>query len=268
MYRARLLSSLTLLSGALLCAPVALAAPKSYGAKLVQLRTEVSALSAELVRLRSNEQAEQRALQARKKELALLLDAEQLRLKTLEARIAKSRARKVSGADKRKALRQATLSGVVSLRAVVARSLPYRRKQRLAALDQLAARLRAGQVDGETAALSLWRLTEDEIRLTMLVEGGERAVRIAGVERLVPVVRLGMLTLFTDLGQSRYGRLRRGKDGRWRHERVVGKRARKQLRALFHALHRQVREGAYSLPIPVDELRPAAAAPPPAGAGS
>jgi outer membrane murein-binding lipoprotein Lpp len=255
MYRARLPSSLTLLLGALIYAPVALAAPKSYGVKLVKLRSEVSALSAQLARLRAGEQAEQRALQARKKELALLLDAERLRIKGLEARLAKVKAKKTSGADKRAALSEAVLSGAASLRAAVKRSLPYRRKQRLAALDKLTGKLKAGRVDGETAALALWRLTEDEIRLTMLIEGGERAVRIAGAERLVPVVRLGMLTLYTDLGKGRYGRLLRGSDGRWRHERVTGKRARKQLRALLHALHRQVREGAYSLPIPVDALR-------------
>ncbi len=255
MYRDRWLLSSVLLLTTLLWAYDTSAAPKGgYGAKLVKLRSEVSALSAELTRLRGSEQGEQRALQARKKELALLLDAELLRIKTIEARLTKAKARETSGADKRKGLKTAVLAGVASLRQTVQRSLPYRRKERLAALDELVTRLKAGRVDGETAALTLWRLTEDEVRLTMLIEGGERAVRIAGVERLVPVVRLGMLTLYTDLGQGRYGRLLRGKDGRWRHERIVGERARKQLRALFHALHRQVREGAYSLPIPFDAL--------------
>jgi hypothetical protein len=225
---------------------------KKRARELVSWRSKVDALDAQLRAERVNALSNLKALSARERELTLLLDAEKVRIKALEGRLAKAKTQKQKQSALSGTLRAALERSIALLKKTVQKSLPYRLQERLAAIDELSRRLGSGRLDAESVAMKLWRLLEDEIRLTMLVEGGEVAVRLGDrkqQERLVHVVRIGMLTLFTHTQEGVFGRLIRDASGHWKHLPVVGKAELASVKALFRALHKQVREGAFVLPL-------------------
>jgi len=214
-----------------LCLPAPVAADepnvKALSKILVGLRSEVDDLDSQLRSERTQNLVELRTLERRREELALLRDGEAVKQATLKQQLDRRRARQTAEQDVRTTLTQAVERGIDGLVAALQRSLPYRREERLAELATLRLRLRAGRVDPTSAAVKLWRLSEDELRLSMTVELAEVPLLIEGKRRLV-----------------------RGAGGDWRHLLVTDRREREQIAALFRALERQVREGAYRLPLP------------------
>jgi len=140
-------------------------------------------------------------------------------------------------------------------RAAVEGSLPFRREERLAALDELATKLDSGALAPEKAATKLWRFIEDELRLTREVSLTKVPLRIEddGPRHLTEVVRFGMVTLYTrcaDCGDAHFGQMVKGDDGRWRHEVIEDETSVQQVKSLFESLEKNITEGAYELPLP------------------
>lgn len=63
------------------------------------------------------------------------------------------------------------------------------------------------------------------------------------------MVRLGSLALLVHAPPDGYGRVIRGDDGAWRYESLTDPRQRREVRELLRDLQRQVRDGAYVLPL-------------------
>ena len=223
---------------------------KQLSKTLVRLRSEVDDLDSQLRAERTQNLLELRELQRRKEELALLKDAAAVKQATLEQRLRSRQEKQAQEQDSRSHLSRAVKRASAVLARAVERSLPYRRKERLAAINELGLSMGAGRTDPASAAVKLWRLVEDELRLAMTVERAEIPLEIEGKRRLVSVVRLGTVTLYTTLGPGEYGRLERRPDGAWHHIRIADPQQRDQIAALFRALARQVQEGLYRLPLP------------------
>jgi hypothetical protein len=223
---------------------------KRLSKTLVELRSTVDDLNSQLRVERTQNLLELRELQRRKEELALLKDAEAVKQATLKQQLQRRQEKQAKEQDTRSLLARAVEIGRKQLAKAVERSLPYRLKERLAAISELGLRMGAGRIDPAAAAVKLWRLVEDELRLAMTVERAEVPLVIDGKSRLVRVVRLGTVTLYTSLGPEEYGRFVRRQDGTWHHVVLEEPQHCDQIAALFRALERQVREGFYRLPLP------------------
>ncbi|MBU0551435.1 DUF3450 domain-containing protein [Myxococcota bacterium] len=223
---------------------------------LADLRVEIDELDAQLRVEKTQINAALRGLEARVAELEMRLDAERVRRARLQAQIDRHQAEADAQTQTRAAASEAILRGLDAAQALVEEGLPFRRAARLKALDGLRARLKEGRVDPHALGVELWRFMEDERRLRREVEMSEIPIQIEpdAAPRLLRVVRLGMVTLYTRLDEARFGQLRREGAG-WRHVEIEPPQQRQQLASLFQSLRRQVREGAWRLPLEAPNAR-------------
>lgn len=224
---------------------------REWSREIVELRSQIEILSSELQAQRTQYLQELQTLSAQRRQLILSRDGERMRLYSIQGQLRNLQAKLDSQRDQRDNLRSAIVSGVDSLVEAIEQGLPFRIKQRTDAPKQLKERLLAKQIEPEVAATRLWRLLEDELRLTALVERSEISLSLEPntTPRLVQVVRLGMLTIFTSLPHNQYGRFVQIAPRKWQHIIVQDRAHIAQIRLLFQSLDKQIREGFYLLPL-------------------
>lgn len=222
--------------------------------ELAKLRVEVEALDTQLRTERTQGLTQLRSLTRRKGALQLEQDRVGIRQTTARRSLAEVLKRLKESKQQRNRIVPVLSKALVALRAVVAQSLPFRRSERLQALDDLKAKLDAGRIEADTALSRLWRYVEDELKLTAGVLRSRIPLRLSdkpgAPRRLVDVVRLGMITLFTRTKDGKLGQLRRDRTGTWRHRRLTDRAQIREVRRLFEALGKNLTEGAYRLPLP------------------
>lgn len=222
--------------------------------ELAELRVEVDRLDAELRAVRRQGAFELRTLQTRRGELELQLDDLRLEVRTQRDEAEQLHQRQREQGDAGSELADTVERGLDELGEVIAEGMPYHRDERLAALDDLRGQLRAGRIDPASAAVSLWRTIDDDLRLAERVERGQTPLQLrpGDAVQLVEVVRLGSVALLVHVPPDEYGRVIRGEDGSWCYEPLTHPEPRRQVRKLFRDLQRQIRDGAYILPLQAD----------------
>lgn len=228
---------------------------EAWARELSELRSEISLLETRLRAERERGLARLRSLEGRRGEASARLDAVRSREASARRKLDDARERVAAREEKRTVYRPVVEEHLAKTRAAVEGSLPFRREERLAALDELATKLDSGALAPEKAATQLWRFIEDELRLTREVSLTKIPLRIEedGPRHLTEVVRFGMVTLYTrcvDCGDLHFGQMVKGDDGRWRHEVLEDEASQQQVKALFESLEKNITEGAYELPLP------------------
>lgn len=221
--------------------------------RLVKLRVAVDQLMSQLKLERTQHLMQLRGLEARRGQLKLLVDQEQLRLRRLREQILRLQQKLKSRKQAQSAIHAALNDALKKVRQGIENSLPFRRKERMALLDKIEARLKASRIDAEQGVSMLWRVLEDELRLTALVERAEipLVLKKGQPARLVKVVRVGMIALFVldRKNGARYGRMVRTPSGSWVYRLVTDEQDDAEIDKLFSNLSRQIREGRYTLPL-------------------
>ena len=230
----------------------------SAGEQLAHLRAEVDALEGRLAEARASALTQRQALETQRADLEVLLQQEAVRVETLEEMIRGKERAQLEASTRRRAWLDPARRMAADLRAYVAGSLPFSHLARRDAVQEAVAGLDASDVDTsdvDTVArmASLWRLLEDELRLTKEVGLHEQVVVIDGQRVLAEVVHVGMAALYFYTEDGRCGWATR--DG----DRVVfapftTAPQRDAVEALFDALHRQMRRGRFVLPLPAAEV--------------
>ncbi len=226
----------------------------TWADELATLRVEVEALDTRLRTERTQGLTRLRSLTRRKAELQLEQDRAGIRLTTARRGLAEVKKRLAESKQRRHRIVPVLSKALVALRGVVAQSLPFRRRERLQAIDELKAKIDAGRIEPETALSRLWRYIEDELKLASEVLRTRIPLRLSAKtgapRRLVDVARLGMVTLYTRTKEGRIGQLRRDRSGTWRHVWLTDTAQLREVRRLFEALGKNLTEGAYRLPLP------------------
>ncbi len=222
-----------------------------WSAELVRLRAEVDRLSSQIRAEREQSLLSLRNLESRRGQMQLLVDQERLRVQRLVAQVARLQQQLRARRETQSAIREALLDALKSVEQAIHGSLPYRQKERWAQLQKIRVRMRAGRIDAEQGVAALWRILEDELRLTALVERAEIPLVLhkGKPARLVKIVRVGMIALFVLEGKGRYGRMVRDEKGRWVYLLARSLEDKAQIALLFENLERQIREGLYRLPL-------------------
>ncbi len=222
-------------------------------ARLAQLRGEVETLAQELSTKSTESKEAVRSLSRQRADLELELQREETRVQKLAATIAKRRAE--IQAQKAKSDRHVPLfkESIVKVRSYVEGTLPFRREERLSALDKLDEQYKAGLLTAGRGLARLWSFVEDEFRMTR--ENGlyKQTVSVDGEERLAEVVRLGMVMMFYKTEADDTGRAVK-RDGKWSFDAVDDPDGQRAILELFSSFKKQIRVGYFELPNALPQL--------------
>ncbi|MCK6511390.1 DUF3450 domain-containing protein [Myxococcota bacterium] len=222
-----------------------------WSAELVRLRTEVDRVSSQIRIEREQSLLALRGLESRRAQLQSMVDQERLRFQRWMGQVERLKQQLQSRSMAQSAIHDALLDALKSVEQAIEGSLPYRRKERWEQVQKIRVRMKAGRIDAEQGVAALWRILEDELRLTALVERAELPLELhkGKPPRLVKVVRVGMIAMFVLEGKGRYGRMVRDAKGGWVYLLARSLEDREQIALLFENLERQIREGLYRLPL-------------------
>lgn len=225
--------------------------------RLATLRTDVEALSETLELEQEALRNELRTKEMRKAELEARIRQEEARLGELERFIERQREILASDEVAAEILTPAVQEGLQTLKASVSKSIPYRKEERLAAIDAVSAKLTEGTLDPRKGVSRLWQLIEDELRLTRENAVDRQTITTAsGEEQLVQIGRVGMLALFTKADDGQVGYAKQDASGEWTWITTDDAEQVAQIDEFFDALSKQVRVGFFDLPFVLPEVTP------------
>jgi hypothetical protein len=253
-----------LLGGALLAtSAVSISAHADVGqlaARLAKLRAEVEQLSADLAGKTTEANDTLRSLARQRAELELEVRREETRLQKVGAAIAKQRAEIVAQKEKGQKVVPLVSKVLGDVRKQVEESMPFRRDERLSALDKIEEQQKAGLLSATRALSRVWSFVEDELRLTR--ENGlyKQTVTLEGAPRLAEVARLGMVMMFYRTDDDRVGRAVH-QDGQWTYEEVLDEKQKRAVLDLFTTFKKQVRVGYFELPNALPNITEGASTP-------
>lgn len=221
--------------------------------ELSRLRAETEALSERIgseledrrVRLRGLAEQKTLAEGERRREAQRQLE--------LTARRDKLRATIAEAATREDALVPAVKTLIAAVRATIDSGLPYRRVERLDAIDALLRDLDERNSTPSQVFSRLWESIEDELRLGREVALDRQVVALPDGERLVDVLRIGLALLYV---RASDGRLAQATwRGRWIFEYVTAPHDIERLTAAFAAFDKRVSSGFFVLPLLEGGLR-------------
>lgn len=220
---------------------------EKFATALAELRAEVESLSGEVEARKEEQQNRLRSLASQKMDLELQVQREERRIQQLEAQAEKQREAVKAESESTKDLGPALDASIAKLRNQVKSSLPFKRGERLAALDDIEQQKAQGLLSSQKATSRLWQFVEDELRLTR--ENGlyRQTIQLDGEERLVDVARVGMIALYFKTDDGRYGHTVRSGDS-YEYRIVDNPEGQEQIAGLFDAFRKNIRVGYFTLP--------------------
>ena len=221
--------------------------------RIATLRAQVESLHADLVDERSALRESERSFEARKADLEGQVRTQRLETEAAQRELAAAREARIAAISTRDALKPSVEPAIAALRQAVERGIPFRKDERLAALDAIASQVNAGAIDAGAAITRLWQHVEDELRLTRENTLDRTTITIDGAERYVTIARLGMVTMLFQAEDGTCGTLQR--DGAaWRWTETTDPTEREHVKALFEAFDKQGRTGWVELPWSLPEV--------------
>lgn len=217
--------------------------------QIIQLRGDVGDLDNRLQQLKEEHKNRMASLAREQGELAAAKERQQLRLKKLRHDMEQQRASLMDASADSKELEPIIRQVLSDLRLYVNESLPFKRGERLAALDEMEVQLEGGSVTAPRLINNLWALLADEMSLAEGVGLYRQSIAVDGQDKLVDVARVGMMQLYFRTDDERYGYAARNGDN-WQYfyaDAADGGR----IGVLIGSLRKQVRSGYFELPNPV-----------------
>lgn len=140
------------------------------------------------------------------------------------------------------------LSTVISsIRESLQTSVPFKREQRVQALNDIEHRLNTNIITPNKAADQLWAFVEDELVLGRSSGIYNETISVNGEEKLVKVLRLGKVAMFYKTSDEEYGLIKNEK-GQWQQLSVASEADQRQLDNLFDSFNKNIRNGLFSVP--------------------
>lgn len=248
----RLVPILGIVLATLMVASFAFAKPTldTFAERLASLRSEVESLSAEVEQKKEARRTRLRSLSNQTADLEFQIQREERRIAQLRAQAEKKREALAEQNVEADEIRPAVDASMSAVRERIEEGLPFKRSERLKAVDEIEDKMARGLLSPQKASVQLWSLVEDELRLTR--ENGlyKQVITLDGQEMLVEVARLGMVGMYFRADDGRVGQVRlTGEDWEWVELTAEGER--RQVDRLFDAMRKQIRTGFFELPGPI-----------------
>ncbi|BCX82555.1 hypothetical protein MIT9_P2141 [Methylomarinovum caldicuralii] len=234
----------------LLASPVWAADLDRLAERLAKLRAEVDRLQQQIEQTKSEHHQQMDALGAQLAQLEAEKRRQQLTVAKLQHELESALAKIPTNRVEDETLKPVLEQGIAALKDYIRTGLPFKTEDRLQAVAKLEGQLQSGSVPAKKLANRLWALFEDELHLTR--ENGlyQQIVPIDGDSALVDVAKLGMVMLYFQTPDGRYGLARRQQDGGWRFETLSGGDDQARIAKLMDSLRKQIRQGYFELPNP------------------
>lgn len=220
---------------------------ENLSGELVRIRQDIGQLHDQINFEKSRYNDQVRSYSNQQSDLEVKNSRSELNITELERELNKLRE---ENKQKRAAYDQVTpvlKEAIVELRATVAESLPFKRQERLDALDEIDGKLRTNLITPNKAANQLWAFVEDELLLGRSSGLYNEAITIEGEDRLVKILRIGKLSMFYRTQDHQYGLLQRV-GGEWQQRSLEGEAANSQLDAIFDSFNKNIRNGLFQVP--------------------
>ena len=214
--------------------------------QIIKLRGEVGDLDNRLQQLKDEHKHRMASLSREQGELAAAKERQALRLKKLEHEMSKQRESMADAVADSDALAPVISDVIQDMRGYVNGTLPFKRADRLAVLDEMQAQLEGQSVTVPRLINNLWALVSDEIALAEGVGLYRQSIEVDGQDKLVDVARVGMMQLYFRTEDERFGYATRDVGG-WRYVYADAADS-SRIAVLIDSLRKQVRSGYFELP--------------------
>ncbi len=245
----------TLLSS--LCMAVVLFAPNAALAaddaletlanRLIQMRGKVDELQSELNIKREEHRNRMAYLAAQQSDMEATRNREELRVSQLEKEMADLKAQQAAAGSSSETLIPTMNAYIQQLRRQVETGFPFKRGERVAALDDISLQMGSGVISAQRAVNRLWAFIEDEIRLSRENAIYTQSIPLNGENVLVDVAKLGNAMLYFRTRDQKYGRAVQTPSG-WTFQLLDSSKDQEQVARLFDSLRKQIRQGYFQLP--------------------
>lgn len=215
--------------------------------RLSALRGEVEQLASRLSTATNDHKETLRSLSRQRSELELEAKREETRVQKVSSAIAKRRAEIQAEKAKGDRLVPVYEEAFGLVRAHVEQALPFRRGERLAALDKIQEQYRGGLLTPARALQRLWSFVEDEHRMTRESGLYKQTISIDGQEKLAEVIRVGMVMLYYKTEEGEVGRVAKQGDA-YNYVSIDDPEQQKRVLELFTSFKKQIRVGYFDLP--------------------
>src|SRR6056297_1078268 len=215
--------------------------------ELVSLRGQVESLNTELNRMQEQHRAEMNSLAAQKGDLEATRRREELRIRQLEQDMAQNRERARQAGVAGEALIPVAYEIVDGMEARIRDGFPFKTEDRLTALAEIRSQIESGAIDPPRAVNRLWRLYEDELRITRDNGLYSQVIPLGGDRVLADIAKIGAVAIYFQTRDGRSGFVTRAGDD-WNFTVAEGGADREQINQLFDSLKKQIRTGYFTLP--------------------
>lgn len=218
---------------------------------LIKLRAEVDQLQTELDIQRQEHKAKMASLVTQSGDLENQNKRQEIALNQLKERLSEMYAKASEAGASSSELMPFLEQAIEKSQSVVNQGIPFKKKERLAVLEELSTELRSGKLDAYRGTNRLWAFMEDEMRMTR--ENGiySQTILLDGQQVLADVAKIGNMLLYFKTKDEQYGLIKkRGSD--WQYVVADSPNNQKAIASLFDSLQKQIRQGYFTLPNPLE----------------
>lgn len=219
--------------------------------RIIALRGSVEDLDNDLDARRSEHESRMSSLARREGQLDAERQRAQRNVDKLEERLDGLRTEVAEAGVENETLVPVLEDALAGARERVEAGMPFKRDERIAALDELERQLAGEVLDPPRVANRLWSFHADELRLAGESGLFRQVVEIDDEERLVDVVRLGMMMMYFRSDDGRYGQAVRA-NGEWSFRTTDDRDDHRRIDALFDQMRKGIRTGFFQLPASFD----------------
>lgn len=215
--------------------------------RLAKLRADVERINKDIQAVRLKNSTEINSLSLQQAEIDSMVRKEEVVYKQLEQKIGhlKKRIQKDSGESSVQI--PVILSATQMLKDYVETSVPYKKQERLNSITKLEGMLEKEELSAQRAALKLWGLYDDEMRLTEEIMLGKQEISLSGQDYLVDVIKVGAFGMYFKSADLLFGKVTK-QDQKWVATKIENQDQVDAITALFDGYKKQIKTANYLLP--------------------
>ncbi|WP_292918065.1 DUF3450 domain-containing protein [Nitrosomonas sp.] len=233
--------------------PVMASNIENLARSLAKIRGEVETLQSQLDIDKEKHSSKMTALNSQLADLSVEDRRQKLSIEKLQQSIDKLGVVAQQAEQSGEHLKPVLLTALAEYKRHIQGGFPFKVDDRIKAIGDLENNLINQQIDPSKAVNQTWSLIEDEVRLSK--ENGiyQQTILLNGEKVLVDTAKLGTVFMFFQTKDNQSGMARRSKDGGWIFETVSDSADRERIRNLFDSLKKQIRQGYFELPNPLNK---------------
>ena len=220
---------------------------KNISQELVEIRQHIESLHSEISYEKDAFKDQIRSYSNQKSDLDVRISRADLNIKDLQRELLKLTAISNRKNQLHESVSPVLKESIMRLRSSVEVSLPFKLKERLAALSEIEHRLDAQIISPNKAANQLWAFVEDELMLGKSSGIYNDTISIEGQDKLVKVLRIGKIAMFYKTHEGEFGVMKKIAE-QWQQEMLDDKNSVAQLDQLFDSFSKNIRNGQFYTP--------------------